>query len=245
MKFAVLPLLVCLIAGTKAAPSAVELVQDIYRSCLSQLSVGCVKPKALYWMEQVADKNEIRVTEDLVIVKKFNRDVQETRGLQKDILDRFEDFLQSHDVVAKAPSFLRPDGPFGKYVPRTFQASDLSVPLAASGRSSKIVKKVILPFLLGLKFKTAVLVPLALALIALKTWKALTLSLLSLVLTGTISVFSKFVSKTPAYEVLHYSQPHVDYHHVDVPVPAVAYGHPVYAGRELSAQDIAYNAHTQ
>ncbi|CAH1966049.1 unnamed protein product [Acanthoscelides obtectus] len=114
-----------------------------------------------------------------------------------------------------------------------------------SGRSSKIVKKVIIPFLLGLKFKTAVLVPLALALIALKTWKALTLSLLSLVLTGTISVFSKFVSKAPAYEVLHYSQPHVDYHHVDVPVPAVAYGHPVYAGRELSAQDIAYSAHAQ
>lgn len=57
-----------------------------------------------------------------------------------------------------------------------------------TGRS-KIVKKVILPFLLGLKFKTAVLVPLALALIALKTWKALTLGLLSLVLTGALLIF--------------------------------------------------------
>lgn len=57
------------------------------------------------------------------------------------------------------------------------------------GRSSKIVKKVIVPFLLGLKFKTAVLVPLALALIAVKTWKALTLGLLSLVLTGALVVF--------------------------------------------------------
>lgn len=47
------------------------------------------------------------------------------------------------------------------------------------------IKKVILPFLLGLKFKTAVLVPLALALIALKTWKALTLGLISIVLSGT------------------------------------------------------------
>lgn len=59
----------------------------------------------------------------------------------------------------------------------------------SAGRSSKIVKKVILPFLLGLKFKTAVLVPLALALIALKTWKALTLGLLSLVLTGALLIF--------------------------------------------------------
>jgi hypothetical protein len=48
---------------------------------------------------------------------------------------------------------------------------------------------VIVPFLLGLKFKTAVLVPLALALIALKTWKALTLGLLSLVLTGALVIF--------------------------------------------------------
>lgn len=54
---------------------------------------------------------------------------------------------------------------------------------------SKVVKKVIVPFLLGLKFKTAVLVPIALALIALKTWKALTLGLLSLVLTGALVIF--------------------------------------------------------
>lgn len=48
------------------------------------------------------------------------------------------------------------------------------------------IKKVLLPFLLGLKFKASVLVPLALALIALKTWKALTLGLISLVLSGKI-----------------------------------------------------------
>lgn len=46
------------------------------------------------------------------------------------------------------------------------------------------IKKVLLPFLLGLKFKASVLVPLALAMIALKTWKALTLGLISLVLSG-------------------------------------------------------------
>lgn len=48
------------------------------------------------------------------------------------------------------------------------------------------IKKVLLPFLLGLKFKASVLVPLALALIALKTWKALTLGLISLVLSGKL-----------------------------------------------------------
>lgn len=46
-----------------------------------------------------------------------------------------------------------------------------------------------IPFLLGLKFKTTVLVPLAFALIALKTWKALTLGLLSMVLSAAMLIF--------------------------------------------------------
>lgn len=51
------------------------------------------------------------------------------------------------------------------------------------------MRKAVLPFLIGLKLKTAVLVPLALGLIALKTWKAMTLGLLSLVLSGALVVF--------------------------------------------------------
>lgn len=57
-----------------------------------------------------------------------------------------------------------------------------------------------IPFLLGLKFKTAVLVPLALALIALKTWKAMTLGLLSLVLTGAMLIF-KFTKPKVEYKM--------------------------------------------
>lgn len=52
-----------------------------------------------------------------------------------------------------------------------------------------LVKKVLIPFLLGLKFKTTVLLPLAFALIALKAWKALTLGLLSLVVSAAVVVF--------------------------------------------------------
>ncbi|CAH1966051.1 unnamed protein product [Acanthoscelides obtectus] len=114
---------------------------------------------------------------------------QEERGFSEDIFDKFDDFLQTHDLVAKAPTILKKTGPLASLVPRSFEAQDLKVPLAVTGRSSKLVKKVIVPFLLGLKFKTAVLVPLALALIALKTWKALTLGLLSLVLTGALVIF--------------------------------------------------------
>lgn len=50
-------------------PSAVEVVQDIYSTCLKQFSVSCVKPKALNWMHNIADQPVIKITEDLEVHK--------------------------------------------------------------------------------------------------------------------------------------------------------------------------------
>lgn len=59
------------ILGVAAAdPSALDVLQDMYRGCLQQFSVSCVRPKALAWMSMVADRNVIKVTDDLMIVKK-------------------------------------------------------------------------------------------------------------------------------------------------------------------------------
>lgn len=52
--------------------SAVDLLQDIYYECLRDFSVSCAKPKALQWITDVSDKDEIKITEDLLIVKKVN-----------------------------------------------------------------------------------------------------------------------------------------------------------------------------
>lgn len=62
-----------------------------------------------------------------------------------------------------------------------------------------MMKKIMMPFLLGLKLKTTVLVPIALALIALKTWKAMTLGLLSLVLSGALVIFKIIKPKVSGY----------------------------------------------
>lgn len=55
-----------------ANPSALNLVGEMYRGCLQQFSVSCVKPKALAWFNEVIDKPAIRVTDDLVLVKKHD-----------------------------------------------------------------------------------------------------------------------------------------------------------------------------
>jgi hypothetical protein len=100
-----------------------------------------------------------------------------------------------------------------------------------------IIRKVVIPFLLGLKFKATALVPLALALIALKTWKALTLALLSVVLSGAMVIFKFTKPKVVNYEVYHYppAGPVIDH-------PAPAYDHHGWS-RSMDAQPLAYRAY--
>ncbi|XP_025836417.1 uncharacterized protein LOC108734494, partial [Agrilus planipennis] len=234
---------VALLGPVYASPSALEVVQDMFNTCIKDFSVGCVKPKAMSWVSNVINQPVIKITEDLLVVKKSNPSLEEEeRSNPADIFDKFEDFLQSHDVVAKVPEILRPTGPLAELLPRSFQPTDLSVPMAATGRS-KMVKKILVPFLLGLKFKTAVLVPLALALIALKTWKALTLGLLSLVLTGALVIFRLTKPKVTTYEVVHYPQ-HEHVHHIEAAAAPTGWEQPVY-GRSLNPQEMAYSAYVK
>lgn len=99
-----------------------------------------------------------------------------------------------------------------------------------------------IPFLLGLKFKTTVLVPLALALIALKSWKAMTLGLLSLVLAGAMVIFKFAKPKIVNYEIVHFPHPpqHLDHiHHHPVHHEIT----PHWTARNFDSQNIVYNKH--
>ncbi|KAL1137652.1 hypothetical protein AAG570_009348 [Ranatra chinensis] len=115
-------------------------------------------------------------------------------------------------------------------LPRT-----VTVPLAQGGRSVEgrgFLRKIVLPFLLGLKFKAVVVIPLALAFIALKTWKALTLGLLSVVLSASMILFKLSRPKVVNYE-LYYPPPPpppTAHHHIIAdpsgpPIGAFAFDH--------------------
>ncbi|GLV32660.1 Osiris 18 [Carabus blaptoides fortunei] len=237
MAFKTLFGLCLLLVAAAAQKSATDLVADMYGTCLKDYSFGCVKPKAISWFSQVSNDEVIQITEDLSIVKDPQAPTEEQRGAQ-DVFDNFENFLATHRLVAKMPVALK-EGALDDIVPRSLVPEDVNMPLVETGRS-KFVKKVMIPFLLGLKFKTAVLVPLALALIALKTWKAMTLGLLSLVLTGAMLIFKFTKPKIVNYEVVHYPHHH-DVHHVEHAAPA-GWDHAGY-GRELTGDQLAYNAY--
>lgn len=81
-----------------ADPSALDVLQDMYRGCISQFSVSCVRPKALAWISMVADRNVIKVTDDLMIVKKDDpeKEVVRVMCVVRDLL-----FLWFCDLGAK------------------------------------------------------------------------------------------------------------------------------------------------
>ncbi|XP_015585293.1 uncharacterized protein LOC107263023 [Cephus cinctus] len=216
-------------SATKAQSigSTAEALQNIYYRCVdSESMLSCVKPKVLAYLSEAVKQERIPITEDLAVVRSrqlaeddaeiqyadyASVDPARRELLRSLMLEKLDAFLSSHRLEAKLPEAIAAS----KIVPRALVdgvPSSLSVPLAdsTSTEGRGFVKKVMIPFLLGLKFKATALVPLALALIALKTWKALTLGLLSLVLSGAMLIF-KLTKPKVAYEVVHYGHPPVEH----------------------------------
>ncbi|XP_008548254.1 uncharacterized protein LOC103571757 [Microplitis demolitor] len=212
--------------GAQEISTTAEVLQKIYYKCVdSESMISCVKPKVLSYLSDVVNSDRVPITRDLAIIRSRefnaddNQDYLEYEGvdpkkkelLRSLMLEKLDSYLSSHRLEAKLPEAIVGSN----IVPRSLIESvprSLSVSLSdsSSGQGRGFVKKVMIPFLLGLKFKATALVPLAFALIALKTWKALTLGLLSLVLSGAMLIF-KLTKPKVAYEVVHYGHPPVEH----------------------------------
>ncbi|XP_012287559.1 uncharacterized protein LOC105703633 [Orussus abietinus] len=215
------------LARSQSIGTTAEFLQNVYYRCAdSQSMLSCVKPKVLSYLSDAVKQDKVSLTEDLTLVRsrEMPEDTPEEYNSQYEfadpsrrellrslMLEKLDAYLCSHRLEAKLPDAILGSN----VVPRALVESvpqSLSVPLAdpSSGQGRGFVKKVMIPFLLGLKFKATALVPLALALIALKTWKALTLGLLSMVLSGAMMIF-KLTKPKVAYEVVHYGHPPVEH----------------------------------
>ncbi|XP_037911005.1 uncharacterized protein LOC119651469 [Hermetia illucens] len=224
-----------LLATSYGEMSASELAQDIYMGCLSELSTSCVKPKALGWISRVADQDTIKITDDLSIVRTGVDKLSENLGRENSdprlvLVDKLDSFLASHALQVRPPTFLRSNearSMVPDWLLKGGLAEKMLVPLSgANGSEGRgFVRKVMIPFLLGLKFKVTALVPLALALIALKTWKAMTFALLSLVLSGALVIFKLVKPNIVNYEVVPYPPVEhiIDHHHLGHHVDHLGY----------------------
>lgn len=117
--------------------SAVELVSDIYKTCVSQYSTSCIKPKMLSWISHAVNQDTIKITEDLSIVRtgEDEFDTAETRSDASPViklLDKVDSFLSSHALRVETPEILKTEEA-RTYIPRTLLkggiANGLQVPL--------------------------------------------------------------------------------------------------------------------
>lgn len=98
-----------LVASASAIPSAAEVAQDIFYSCLSDLSTSCVKPKALSWLSSVVKESEIKITDDLSIIRTAEDEpisAEEQRGGAQ-LFDQIDGFLATHSVRVNPPAILK------------------------------------------------------------------------------------------------------------------------------------------
>lgn len=119
--------------------SATDLAFDIYRGCLRDFSTSCVRPKALQWINSVADKDEIKIT-NLMSVVRTNRDlpppaIQGPRDVRFQLFENFDNFLNTHAVKITPPAFFRSEDA-RSMIPdallETGLASEMNVPLAGT-----------------------------------------------------------------------------------------------------------------
>lgn len=89
-----------------------DVFQDIYNTCLSKYSLKCVKPKALAWISDVVSSDEIKLTNDLSIIKTgtdeepidFNK--QGRGNAYIELFDKIDSFISTHGIKMKFPAFL-------------------------------------------------------------------------------------------------------------------------------------------
>lgn len=88
----------------------VDTFNEIYDTCLVHLSVDCVQPKAFEWFSKTIHKREIRITDDLVIVKNETvADASEgnasesARDSRFDLIGQVDEFLATHYLQIRHP----------------------------------------------------------------------------------------------------------------------------------------------
>lgn len=113
MKILLLSVVVlCILNGICANDdrTLVDTFNEIYDTCLVHLSTDCVQPKTLEWFSKSIHKREIRITDDLIILRNESAIVendstenQSGRDNQYDIISQVDDFLSTHYLNIRYP----------------------------------------------------------------------------------------------------------------------------------------------
>lgn len=111
----------CFVHGSRSEDTLIDTFNDIYATCLVNLNMECIQPKALEWFSKVIEKREIQITNDLSIMKNDTAIVEEpaeqdsARDNRVDLLSKVDAFIATHYLnirypksilVSNVPSFM-------------------------------------------------------------------------------------------------------------------------------------------
>lgn len=116
--------------------SATELISDIYRSCVSQFSTSCIKPKALGWISHAVNQDKIKITDELSIIRtgedEFDAESRADVNPVINFYNKLDSFLTSHSLRVEVPQILK-NAEARAYIPSSLLkggiAEGLQVPL--------------------------------------------------------------------------------------------------------------------
>ncbi|CRK87099.1 CLUMA_CG000828, isoform A [Clunio marinus] len=214
----------------KGTPVA-GLVDEMRSMCNEENdSFACMKLKVMTFLDTIIKKDNYKITEDVEVRHNGYSPANEQRS-DKDILEKVEDYVQSHDVTVNVPTV----GAKVTISPKSLNDDEFNVNVkftnGARTRKSKL-KKLFIPLFVFVLLKAMTLIPLALGVLGLKAWNALQLSFFSFITAFSLAIF-QLCKKLAA-----------DSHH-----PQIAAHGPWDHGRSISekpsseGQNMAYNAY--
>ncbi|XP_060528313.1 uncharacterized protein LOC132703205 [Cylas formicarius] len=131
-------------------------------------SLNCSENELMKYFDYLEDRSEVPIVRDFVTLERI-ANVNDDGRAEDDIVDRSIKFLRNHQLKIKLPN----DEARGHFV--------------AENRSKKL-KRLILPLLLLLKLKAAIIIPIILSVVALVSFKGVGLSLAALVLSAATAL---------------------------------------------------------
>ncbi|ENN79238.1 uncharacterized protein LOC109535243 [Dendroctonus ponderosae] len=158
--------------------------------------------------------NLLQVGSDLEVTKA-------TSGRSNDVSvqDYIENYIKSNDISFKLPIV----GSTVTLAGRNLDNEELGIKLnfgsgsEVQARKKSKIKKIFVPILVFILIKAMTLIPLALAILGLKTWNAIQLSFISFVTTLAMAVWklcSKVNGDHPQPQVIHESYDPHHHHHI-------------------------------
>ncbi|XP_058793716.1 uncharacterized protein LOC131665674 [Phymastichus coffea] len=173
------------------------------------------KANILSVMDSLNRKDSIDIFGNIVRLEKTEaEEASEARQVETDpLLKRIDEFLRTRRLQIKFPD----DGSSADYFGRALGEKNYNFELrelihGASEARTK-VKKILLPILLALKLKAAIVLPIVITLIGLIGIKGLGAGVLALLLSGAVALKALLTPSTPAYPArISFSKPYDLYH---------------------------------